>query len=91
MLYGIHVHVILSTIQASHGRTTIVIAHRLSTVQNADVIVAIKDGVVLEQGTHSELLAKGGLYASLVERQVKKDAKHHEGDESEDDTETEGT
>jgi len=47
------------------GRTTLVIAHRLSTVQNADLIVVIQDGRVVEQGSNAELLARGGVYASL--------------------------
>jgi len=47
------------------GRTTLVIAHRLSTVQNADLIVVIQDGRVVEQGSNTELLARGGVYASL--------------------------
>ena len=51
------------------GRTTFVIAHRLSTVKNADRIVVIENGVVEEQGTHAELLAAGGEYARLYEAQ----------------------
>ena len=51
-------------------RTTIVIAHRLSTVRNADLIVALDGGQIAESGTHGELLAKGGLYAALVAHQV---------------------
>ncbi|MBN1647632.1 MAG: ABC transporter ATP-binding protein [Spirochaetales bacterium] len=51
------------------NRTTIIIAHRLSTVKNADAIFAMKDGRIIEQGSHSELLAKGGYYAALYERQ----------------------
>ena len=47
------------------GKTLIVIAHRLSTVKNADRLFVIKDGVIEEQGTHDELLAKGGLYSSM--------------------------
>jgi ATP-binding cassette subfamily B protein len=47
------------------GRTTLVIAHRLSTIRNADLIVVIDKGVVLEQGTHAELVARGGFYAAL--------------------------
>ncbi|KCV69523.1 hypothetical protein H696_03944 [Fonticula alba] len=56
--------------KASKGRTTIVIAHRLSTVRNADMIVAFDKGPVLQKGTHDELMAEGGLYKSLVERQM---------------------
>jgi ATP-binding cassette subfamily B protein len=51
------------------GRTSFVIAHRLSTVKNADRIVVIENGVVEEQGTHAELLAAGGEYARLYEAQ----------------------
>jgi ATP-binding cassette subfamily C protein CydCD len=50
-------------------RTTIVIAHRLSTVRDADRIVVLEQGKVVEQGTHDELNALGGLYAHLVARQ----------------------
>jgi ATP-binding cassette subfamily C protein CydCD len=51
-------------------RTTIVIAHRLSTVRDADLIVVLDDGRVAEAGSHASLLAKGGLYARLVSRQL---------------------
>ena len=50
-------------------RTTIAIAHRLSTIRNADVIFAIDNGMIVERGTHDELLARGGLYARLYEEQ----------------------
>ncbi|KAJ2497355.1 hypothetical protein GGH96_005164 [Coemansia sp. RSA 1972] len=54
---------------ASTGRTTITIAHRLSTVQNADCIVVFKNGRVVESGSHDQLLAMGGLYSLLVAQQ----------------------
>jgi len=52
------------------GRTAVVIAHRLSTVVGADRVVVIDGGQVVEAGPHAELLARGGAYARLVERQV---------------------
>ena len=52
------------------GRTVIVIAHRLSTVERADRILVIDKGKLVEQGSHSELLSKGGLYSQLVSRQL---------------------
>ena len=51
------------------GRTTIVVAHRLSTVRDADLVVAVADGQATEIGTHAELLARDGLYARLVRTQ----------------------
>ena len=57
-------------IKASQGRTTIVIAHRLSTVRNADMIVGFNEGVVAEKGTHSELMKVGGIYPTLCTNQV---------------------
>ena len=55
--------------KAMQGRTTLVIAHRLATVQKADVIWVLDHGSLVEQGTHTELVAKGGLYASLASLQ----------------------
>jgi subfamily B ATP-binding cassette protein MsbA len=52
------------------GRTTIIVAHRLSTVRDADLVVAMADGRVVEQGTHASLLEKDGLYARLVRTQA---------------------
>ena len=51
------------------GRTSFVIAHRLSTIKNADTILVMKDGDIIEQGNHEELLAKGGFYANLYNSQ----------------------
>ena len=51
------------------GRTSIVVAHRLSTIRNADMIVVVDKGRIAEQGTHSELMARGGIYAHLIEMQ----------------------
>ena len=51
------------------GRTSFVIAHRLSTIKDADVILVMKDGDIIEQGNHQGLLAKGGFYAELYNSQ----------------------
>jgi ATP-binding cassette subfamily C protein CydCD len=51
-------------------RTTIVIAHRLSTIRDADLIVVLQEGRVVETGTHATLLAEGGFYAQLVSHQL---------------------
>jgi ABC-type multidrug transport system fused ATPase/permease subunit len=53
------------------GRTSIVIAHRLSTVQNADKIIVLSDGQIVEEGAHEELLNKNGLYHKLYYMQFK--------------------
>jgi ATP-binding cassette subfamily B protein len=52
-----------------HGRTSFIIAHRLSTIKNADLILCMNNGDIVEQGTHEELLARGGFYADLYNSQ----------------------
>ena len=54
------------------GRTSLVVAHRLSTIRNADCIVVMQDGRVMETGTHDDLLASGGLYAELYRSQFER-------------------
>ena len=52
------------------GRTVLVIAHRLSTVQSADIVAVVSDGQIVERGTHEELLSRDGVYTALVKRQL---------------------
>ncbi|MDC1027106.1 ABC transporter transmembrane domain-containing protein [Candidatus Thioglobus sp.] len=56
--------------QMQKGRTTIIIAHRLSTIQNADRIIVLKDGEIIEQGSHKELIKASGEYAKLNQQQI---------------------
>jgi ATP-binding cassette, subfamily B, multidrug efflux pump len=53
-----------------HGRTTILISHRVSTVRNADRIIVLEHGTVMEEGTHEQLLRNGGYYADLYQKQL---------------------
>jgi ATP-binding cassette, subfamily B (MDR/TAP), member 1 len=55
--------------KAAKGRTTIAVAHRLSTIQKADIIYVFDQGRIIERGTHSELMKKNGRYAELVNLQ----------------------
>ena len=54
------------------GRTSFIIAHRLSTIRDADLILVMKDGDIVEQGNHEELLEKGGFYANLYNSQFER-------------------
>lgn len=56
--------------EAARGRTTIAVAHRLSTIANADVILIFNEGEIVERGTHDQLIARNGIYASLWRRQI---------------------
>ncbi len=56
--------------EVAHGRTTITVAHRLSTIVDSDVIHVIDAGVIVEHGTHADLMARGGLYAELAAQQI---------------------
>uniref|UniRef100_G3VJ23 ATP binding cassette subfamily B member 1 n=1 Tax=Sarcophilus harrisii TaxID=9305 RepID=G3VJ23_SARHA len=69
--------------KAREGRTTIVIAHRLSTVRNADVIAGFEDGVIVEQGNHDELMKQEGVYFKLVTMQTTGNQIESEGDSDE--------
>ena len=51
------------------GRTTLIVSHRISTIKDADLIVVLEDGYIVERGTHDELVSRGGLYARLYEKQ----------------------
>ena len=73
--------------KAKQGRTTIVIAHRLSTIRNADLIIGLDHGEVIEHGSHDQLMHRRGLYYELVTSQTQKDK--GKDDESDDDSETE--
>ena len=60
--------------QMMENRTSFVIAHRLSTIKNADLILVMREGDVIESGTHEELMAAGGFYAELYNSQFEKTA-----------------
>ena len=56
------------------GRTSFIIAHRLSTIRNADLILVMKDGDIIEQGSHDELMERGGFYCNLYNSQFEESA-----------------
>jgi ABC-type multidrug transport system fused ATPase/permease subunit len=58
-------------INVMKGRTTFVIAHRLSTVREADLILVLQDGKIVEQGTHQQLISRGGIYQDIYELQLR--------------------
>ena len=60
--------------ELTKGRTSFVIAHRLSTIRNADLILVMKDGDVIESGNHEELMKKGGFYCTLYNSQFEQSA-----------------
>ncbi|VDD81447.1 unnamed protein product [Mesocestoides corti] len=71
---------------AKQGRTTVIVAHRLSTIRDADVIIVVDRGSIVETGTHEELMAKKGIYAKLALRGLREETeKGDESDEDEDD------
>ncbi|MDQ7778990.1 MAG: ATP-binding cassette domain-containing protein, partial [Planctomycetota bacterium] len=63
-------HLLMSIKQAAVGRTCLIVSHRISTIQHANRIIVLDQGRIVESGTHDELLAKGGLYANMYERQL---------------------
>ncbi len=56
--------------EVMRGRTTILISHRCSTVRNSDQIVVLRDGCIVERGTHDQLVEQGGYYADLYQKQL---------------------
>eukprot|EP00727_Mastigamoeba_balamuthi_P006102 m51a1_g2110 putative multidrug resistance protein 1 (1352) ;mRNA; f:1624717-1629060 len=77
--------------EVTRGHTCIVVAHRLSTVRNADLIVALKEGRVEEMGTHTELMAKEGLYWNLVKKQQVDDTGDKDKEKEKEETESNTT
>ncbi|MBR1892871.1 MAG: ABC transporter ATP-binding protein, partial [Lachnospiraceae bacterium] len=61
---------VMQSIEKLHGeKTLLIIAHRLTTIRNADIILVMKDGHIIEQGNHEELMAKNGFYTNLYNSQ----------------------
>ena len=65
-----------ATLNLLKGRTSFLIAHRLSTIRQADLILVVKDGKIVEQGEHEELLKKGGYYHDLYSKQFQQEEMH---------------
>ena len=65
-----------ATLNLLKGRTSFLIAHRLSTIRQADLILVVKDGKIVEQGRHEELLKKGGYYHDLYSKQFQQEEMH---------------
>ena len=65
-----------ATLNLLKGRTSFLIAHRLSTIRQADLILVVKDGKIVEQGKHEELLKKGGYYHDLYSKQFQQEEMH---------------
>ena len=65
-----------ATLRLLKGRTSFLIAHRLSTIRQADLILVVKDGKIVEQGKHEELLQKGGYYHDLYSKQFQQEEMH---------------
>jgi ABC-type multidrug transport system fused ATPase/permease subunit len=75
---------IMTNIKAlGKDRTTVIVAHRLSTIQDADLIIVLDEGRVAEQGTHFQLMAKGGLYSELwkLQKQLMEDEAKREAEQ----------
>ena len=67
-------HILANLKKNREGKTTIIVAHRISTIQNADVIMVLEDGETREIGNHSELMKKNGIYKEMFEKQKLEEA-----------------